>query len=170
MTDRRPELAVRCDVAVVGGGATGVAAAVTAGRQGLRVVLLERYGFCGGGAVAGLSGTVCGLYQASSDPAAGPRQVVYGFADEFVHRLDERGGLTAPQRYGKTWTRVHDPLVWREVADLLLHEAGVQVLFHTTVIGVLLDGERIVGLRAYSKQGPVEVRSRMTIDASGDAD
>ena len=49
---------IQCDVLVIGGGAAGVATAVTARRQGLRVVLLERYGFCGGGAVAGLSGTV----------------------------------------------------------------------------------------------------------------
>ena len=49
--DVRPSTVVTCDVLVVGGGAAGVAAAVTAGRQGLRVILIERYGFCGGGAV-----------------------------------------------------------------------------------------------------------------------
>ncbi len=58
------------------------------------MALLERYGFCGGGAVAGMSGTVCGLYAASGDPAAPPEQVVFGFADEFVRLLDSRGGLT----------------------------------------------------------------------------
>jgi hypothetical protein len=120
--------------------------------------------------VAGLSGTVCGLYEASDDAKAGPRQVVFGFADEFVRLLEKRGGLTAPVRYGKTWTRVHDPLAWRESADQLLREAGVQVLFHATVTGVLLQGERVCGLKAYSKQGPLDVEARITIDASGDAD
>ena len=170
MTDRRQPFTLRADVAVAGGGAAGVAAAVTAARQGRRVVLLERYGFCGGGAVAGLSGTVCGLYEAADDPKAGPRQVVFGFAEEFVRLLEKRGGLTAPMRYGKTWTRVHDPLVWREAADQLLREAGVQVLFHTTVTGVLLDADRVCGLEAYSKQGPLDVHAGITIDASGDAD
>ena len=82
--DRRATLKVDADVLVVGGGAAGVAAAATAARRGLSVVLVERYGFCGGGAVAGLSGTVCGLYEASDRPDAAPRQVVFGFADEFV--------------------------------------------------------------------------------------
>ena len=59
-TDRRGAVALQADVLVVGGGAAGVAAAVTAARQGLRVTVVERYGFCGGGAVAGLSGTICG--------------------------------------------------------------------------------------------------------------
>lgn len=168
--DRRTGLQLRADVVVAGGGAAGVAAAVTAARRGLKVVLVERYGFCGGGAVAGLSGTVCGLYEASDGPSAAPRQVVFGFADEFVRLLASRGGVTEPVRYGKTYTRVHDPLVWREAADALLGEAGVQVLLHCTVTEVLLEGERVQGLVAYSKQGKLDIRARITIDASGDAD
>lgn len=169
-TDSRPGFSTQVDVAVAGGGAAGVAAAVTAARAGLRVALVERYGFCGGGAVAGLSGTVCGLYEATDDPAAPPRQVVFGFADEFVKLLASRGGVSAPVRYGKTYTRVHDPLVWREAADALLREAGVQVFLHSTVTEVLLEGERVQGLVAYTKQGKLTVRARITIDASGDAD
>jgi glycerol-3-phosphate dehydrogenase len=53
--DVRAKTELGADVLVVGGGAAGMAAAVTAARQGLRVLLVERYGFCGGGAVAGLS-------------------------------------------------------------------------------------------------------------------
>jgi FAD dependent oxidoreductase len=168
--DSRPGFSIDSDVVVAGGGAAGVAAAVTAARQGLRVVLVERYGFCGGGAVAGMSGTVCGLYEASDDPAAPPRQVVFGFADEFVRLLESRGGVTQPLRYGKTYTRVHDPLMWREAADHLLREAGAQVFFHSTVTEALVEGERVTGLAAYTKQGRLEVRARITIDASGDAD
>lgn len=167
--DKRPAFSIDTDVVVAGAGAAGVAAAVTAARQGRRVVVVERYGFCGGGAVAGMSGTVCGLY-AASERRSSPEQVVFGFADEFVRLLESRGGLTPPVPYGKTWSRVHDPLIWREAADHVLREAGVQVLFHSTVTGALLDGERVQGLSAYTKQGTVTVRSGITIDASGDAD
>lgn len=170
VVDRRPSFRIDTDVAVAGGGAAGVAAAVTAARQGLRVTLVERYGFCGGGAVAGMSGTICGLYEASDDPAQPPKQVVFGFAHEFTGLLERKGGLGPPVRYGKTYTRVHDPLVWREAADNLLREAGVQVLYHSTVTGVLLEGERVQGLALYTKQGPATVHARFTIDASGDAD
>src|SRR5687767_6785995 len=168
--DRRPTFSIDSDVVVAGGGAAGVAAAVTAARQGRSVVLVERYGFCGGGAVAGMSGTVCGLYEASVDPAAPPRQVVFGFAEEFVRLLESRGGVTQPLRYGRTYTRVHDPLMWREAADHLLREGGVQVLLHTVAIGALLEGERVQGAVLWSKQGRIEARARITIDASGDAD
>jgi hypothetical protein len=168
--DRRPRERLSVDVAVLGGGAAGVAAAVTAAGQGLSVALVERYGFCGGGAVAGHSGTICGLYEASEDPAAPPRQVVFGFAATFADRLEARGGLAPPVRYGKTYTRVHDPLVWRETADALLAKAGVKVVFHAVAKGVHLDGDKVDGLDVWTKQGPLDLRAAVTIDASGDAD
>lgn len=169
--DNRAVTTRHAQVLVVGGGAAGVAAAVTAARRGAQVLLLERYGFCGGGAVAGLSGTVCGLYEASEDPDALPQQVVFGFAEEFAALLATRGGLTEPVRYGKTYSRVHDPLVWREAADHMLAEAGVQLLLHAQVTDVLLEGgERVAGVVAWTKQGRIEVRADLTIDASGDAD
>ncbi|MET0536553.1 MAG: FAD-dependent oxidoreductase [Xanthobacteraceae bacterium] len=171
VVDRRSATSLETDVLVVGGGAAGVAAACTVARSGLHVTLLERYGFCGGGAVAGLSGTICGLYEASDDAAAAPRQVVHGFVDRFINTMQEKNGLTGPVRYGKTFTRVHDPLIWREAADHLLAEAGVKVLLHTVVTDVLMDGgERVAGVMAYSKQGRIAARAALTIDASGDAD
>jgi glycine/D-amino acid oxidase-like deaminating enzyme len=169
--DARGSTVISTDVLVVGGGAAGVAAAVVAARQGVRVTLVERYGFCGGGAVAGMSGTVCGMYLAADEPAAAPRQVVWGFLDEFVRAMDGRGGLTSPLRYGKTYTRVHDPLVWRETADALLQQAGVRVVFHALAVAALVDGgERVDGMRVATKQGTLEIRAAMTVDASGDAD
>ena len=169
--DRRDSETIHTDVLVVGGGAAGVAAATTAARQGLDVTLVERYGFCGGGAVAGLSGTVCGLYEATDTPGNRPSQVVFGFTDEFVRRMEEAGGLSAPMRYGKTWTRVHDPLVWREVADGFVATENLRVIYHAVATSVLMEGdERVDGAMLWTKQGPVEVRAKVTIDASGDAD
>jgi hypothetical protein len=169
--DLRDTTQLSADIVVVGGGASGVAAAITAARNGLSVIMLERYGFCGGGAVAGLSGTVCGLYAATDDGARAPEQVVFGFADEFVRAMSSRGGLAHPVKYGKTFTRVHDPLVWRETADAMLVDAGVTVIYHAIATKVLMDGgEAVGGVLAWTKQGPLDIRAVLTIDASGDAD
>jgi hypothetical protein len=167
--DARPCERADVDLLVVGGGATGVAAACTAGRAGLRVLLVERYGFCGGGAVAGLSGTICGLYEAADRPVT-PRQLVHGFVDDFIAQMESRGGLTGPLLYGKTFTRVHEPLAWRESADALLADAGVRVLYHALAIGVHRDGDLIGGATVWTKSGLLDVRALLTIDASGDAD
>lgn len=157
------------DVLVVGLGAAGVAAATVAAEEGLNVLAVERYGFAGGAAVAGMSGTICGLYLASDDPADGPTQVVAGFTERFRAGLEARGGLTEPQLYGKTWTVAHDPLMWRETADDLLTASGVRVLFHTAVTAVIMDGDAVRGAILESNAGRVAVHARRTIDASGDA-
>lgn len=171
MVDIRPREEMSADVLVVGGGAAGLACALAAARRGRSVILLERYGFSGGAAVAGLSGTVCGLYAASDRRNAPPEQVVHGFVDEFLALMEAKGGITGPVAYGKTYTRVHDPLVWREAADhLLTAEAKIRVLYHATVTGVIADGDHVAGVHVFTKQGPLEVRARITVDASGDAD
>jgi glycine/D-amino acid oxidase-like deaminating enzyme len=169
-TDKRPTIAYDTDVLVVGGGAAGVAAAVSAARAGAKVLLLEKYGFCGGAAVAGLSGTICGLYAATDDKTRPPEQIVFGFAEKFIALMREKGGVTDPVRYGKTFTLVHDPLVWREAADHLLQEAGVNILFHTIVTDAMVEDDRVTGVTAWTKQGRAAVTARLVIDASGDAD
>jgi hypothetical protein len=156
------------DVLVVGAGAAGVAAATTAAERGKTVMLIERYGFSGGAAVAGMSGTICGMYYASDRPER-PEQVVYGFTERFRSALADRGGLTAPQLYGKTFTSAHDPHMWVETADDLLESAGVEILFHTTVTDVIMDGPTYRGVVVTSNAGSSAIFAERLIDASGDA-
>lgn len=158
------------DAVVVGGGAAGVSAATNLSRKGHQVLMVERYGFCGGGAVAGMSGTICGLYMSSNCNSGRAEQVVFGFADEFRKRLIARGGLTEPQRYGKTWTVTHDPHMWRETADDFLSDSKVSILYHSRAVGVLKDGDTVRGVIVDTKSGWARIEARLVIDASGDAE
>lgn len=158
------------DIVVAGGGAAGVAAAATAAAEGRSVLLVERYGFCGGNAVAGLSGTICGLFLATDSETRPPEQVVFGFTDTFLRAMQAAGGVTPPQRYGKTWTVTHDPLVWRETADALLQAQGVAILYHALIVGVIMADDRIFGLVVVTKSGLGAIEAGITIDATGDAD
>jgi len=167
VTDRLPVIA-SVDVVVVGAGAAGVAAATVLGEAGAQVLVLEKYGFAGGAAVAGMSGTICGMYLAS-DTHRAPQQVVHGFTERFAQELRHRGGLTTPQKYGKTFTSAHDPLKWRETADALMTRAGADILFHVDVVGVLKEGADYRGVVVASNAGLGVVRAKRIIDASGDA-
>lgn len=158
----------RVAVLVVGAGAAGVAAAETAARFGHRTMLVEKYGFPGGAAVAGLSGTICGMFNTSEDPGK-PEIIVAGFARTFLETLKARGGVTGAQRYGKTWTVTHDPHEWKRTAEHLLQAAGVELLYHSTIIGVVKDKGCFRGVVVYSRSGSGVILAERVIDASGDA-
>ncbi|MCW3784620.1 FAD-dependent oxidoreductase [Defluviimonas salinarum] len=159
------------DVVVVGAGPAGIAAAVTAAEAGHRTLIVERLAYCGGAAVSGMSGTICGLYNAVEDPrAAQPQQIIFGFAERFRDALARDGGLTEPQIYGKTWVATHDCATYKKVATDLLRGAGVQILYHTTVVDVVTEDGAVTGLVLHTKSGFTRVAARRVIDASGDAD
>lgn len=159
------------DVIVVGGGPAGIAAAVTSAEAGYSVLLIERLGFCGGAAVSGLSGTICGLYMTVDNPHEGqPEQIVFGFAERFRDALYHEGGLTEPQIYGKTWVATHDCAKYKKVATDMLRAAGVKVLYHTQMIDVIAEDDEITGMVLNTKSGFTAVSARKVIDCSGDAD
>src|ERR1700726_3957342 len=78
------------EVAVLGGGPAGIAAAVAAARAGLRTLLIERYGFLGGmGTAAGVT-NFCGLH---ANVHGEMHRVVQGIASDLLGRIDRlRGG------------------------------------------------------------------------------
>ncbi|MCJ7873402.1 FAD-dependent oxidoreductase [Marinovum sp. 2_MG-2023] len=159
------------DVIVLGGGPAGIAAATTAAESGHSTLLIERLGFCGGAAVSGMSGTICGLYMTVAEPnVAQPRQIIFGFAERFRAALDKERGLTAPQIYGKTWVTTHDCAKYKKVATDLLRGAGVQILYHTEMVDVITEDDALTGLVLHTRSGFTRVTAKRVIDASGDAD
>ena len=91
--ERKTPVSGEFDVVVLGGGPAGIAAAAAAGRQGRKVLLVERYGFLGGmGTAAGVT-NFCGLH---ANVHGEIKQVVHGVADELLARIDRLGGLNAP--------------------------------------------------------------------------
>ncbi|HET6567852.1 MAG TPA: FAD-dependent oxidoreductase [Rhodothermales bacterium] len=154
------------DVLVVGSGSAGSTAAITAARQGARVALVERYGFMGGTSTQVLD-TFYGFYT----PGRNPLKVVAGVPDLVVQELQTRGvALTRPNTYGAGNGITYDPETLKSIWEILAQQAGVRLLYHTFVIDALTENDRVCGAVAVNKGGLVELRARVVIDASGDAD
>lgn len=165
-----PELG-NFDVIVLGGGPAGIAAATTTAEVGHSTLLIERLGFCGGAAVSGMSGTICGLYMTVADPhIAKPQQIIFGFAERFRAALETEGGLTTPQIYGKTWVTTHDCATYKKTSTDLLRDAGVQILYHTEMVDVITEDDALTGLVLHTRSGFTSVSAKRVIDASGDGD
>jgi hypothetical protein len=156
------------DVLVVGGGAAGIAAAVGAARHGARTALVERYGFLGGTATAGMVGTICGLYGTAS--VGDPEPLNAGFADAFARRLAAMTGCTPPVRRGRTFVLPYTPFAFACLADeVTTAERSLDVHLHATVTDVAVTGGAIASVRVSTCDDMLAVAARAVVDASGDA-
>src|SRR6202165_5243372 len=166
---RRVPLYGEYEVAVLGGGPAGIAAAVAAARAGRRTLLIERYGFLGGmGTAAGVT-NFCGLH---ANVHGEMHRVVQGIASELLGRIDRLGGLNAPHLIlGKILAQAYDTAAYKIAADDLLAAHQVDILFHALGAGVVMQDEnRINALMVETKAGRQAVRAGIFIDCSGDGD
>ncbi|WP_369140507.1 FAD-dependent oxidoreductase [Modestobacter versicolor] len=158
------------DVVVIGGGPAGIMAATAASRAGRSTLLIERYGFLGGAGTMGGLSTFCGLHARVHGE---DQLVVHGYSDELLDRLTALDGLNTPHLTveNRIMALAFDISAYKIAADELVLAGGAELLFHTTVTGVVMDGEdRIDGVVVESKSGPGVVRGRFFVDGSGDAD
>lgn len=156
------------DVVVVGGGPAGLAAAVSAARRGARTALVERYGFLGGMATAGMVSTICGLYRTAS--AGDPEPLNDGFADTFARRLAALPGCAAPVRRGRTFVLPYTPFAFACLADeVTTAEPALDVHLHAALTGVTAAGGAIESVRVSTSDGALELAARAVVDTSGDA-
>ncbi|MBL8838159.1 MAG: FAD-dependent oxidoreductase [Alphaproteobacteria bacterium] len=166
--ERRIPVAHEADVVVLGGGPSGIAAAVAASRHGARTLLVERYGFLGGNCTAAMVTNFCGLH---ANVHGELRQVVHGVADEMLARLERLGGLNAPHLvFGRIQAQAYDVAAFKCAADDMLVDAGVTLRLHSLAAGVAMADGRIDALLVETKSGRQAIRGRMFVDCSGDAD
>ncbi|MGO1973848.1 MAG: FAD-dependent oxidoreductase [Propionibacteriaceae bacterium] len=153
------------DVVVVGSGAAGATAAISAARGGAEVLLLDRLPFLGGTSTAVLD-TFYGFWT----PGERAAKVVGGVPDEVVAGLRNLGPVVErPNTYGAgtgvTYHAEHLKVVW----ERLVLAAGARVLLHAHLHDVAVRDGRVVALLVATTAGLRQVVPRVVVDASGDA-
>ncbi|MES2482340.1 MAG: FAD-dependent oxidoreductase [Pseudomonadota bacterium] len=159
------------DVIVAGGGMAGVCAAVAAARNGARTLLTDRYAFLGGNATAGLLGNFLTFHDMKGEQICDgiPQEVVDGCIALGGAFREHRGHL--PNAYGNAFSVTPiDAEVLKLVAQKLCLGAGVRLALNTYTVGPLVEDNRVVGIRTFDKSGESEIRGKVIIDCTGDAD
>ena len=183
-----------CDLLVVGGGAAGHSAAVAAARAGCKnIILMERYGYCGGDVTGSyvLMLPCLSFYN---------KNYVRGLMNEWIERLEKvPGGVVASSLedmgkeddaaliqhwkrfpgtvYGYTKSRVNraaqvNPQELKIEMDkmLLEHSDSIRILYHSWGTKPIMEGDTCKGVIFESKEGRKAVLAKQVIDATGDLD
>ena len=151
-------LADQADVVVVGGGPSGLCAAITAAEEGADTLLIERYGFLGGMATAGLVNPFM-TWMAGGEP------IIEGLFARLRERMKEVDAWSPDPEGGR-----FDPEVFKLVADEMALAAGVRLRLHTTLAGVESDSGQLIRIAVLSKSGLEAIEGRVYVDCTGDAD
>jgi hypothetical protein len=130
----------RVDIAIVGSGAAGIAAAVTAARAGCTTLLLDKNDAAGGtGGFSGLT-TLCGLFDDEG------KFLNIGFTREFAEAIAE----VAPVQMGRVWVLTYRPERFREVAARFLTTTpNLQTRWNAPLENVALENNRIIRLNGF---------------------
>jgi hypothetical protein len=166
------------DVIVCGGGPSGVAAALASARAGCRTLVVEATGQLGGaGTSAGVASLLGGWTRDSARPCIG------GIFREVVDALQRRGAAVLPESIPN---EMFQPFGWSHgdlaagvyfdaaqmvvLLDELMLDSGVDVLFFSGFVDVLMQGSMITHVVVFNKSGLTAVPCKRVIDATGDAD
>jgi hypothetical protein len=150
------------DVLVVGAGPAGVTAAISASRAGAKTMLVERYNHPGGLWTGGLVLPLLSTH--AMDKRKKFKQVIYGIGDEIAQRLREIGMAIHEVN------PVIDPEAGKYVMEVMIRDAGVEMLYHCWASNVIVEAGKIRAVILESKSGRVAVVPKVVIDCTGDGD
>lgn len=159
---------MKYDVIIAGGGTAGCAAAYTAGKLGLKTLLIEKNIHLGGTITSGLVIPVM---------KSGDNQINTDFYDALITELAEIGGQISFQG-NKGW---FNPELTKIALDKLMLESGVEVLFGANIQHVYVENRQIksILLKEQMLSEPIDkiydilstpICARYVIDATGNCE
>ena len=151
------------DVIVVGGGTSGISAALAAAKNGCRTLLIETSSYLGGEMVSGLP--LDGCLNAKG------QWIVGGIAGALFDICRKYGGYIGPVfdwrlNYGVCL----DPEILKLAIAREIDRQAVHILLYSFCDQVVSDGKRIDHVSVINKYGRSEYSAEFFIDCTGDAD
>ena len=173
--ERTTEIKEKCDVAIVGGGIAGCAAALSAARAGADVLLSEQQFVLGGLATTGL----IAIYLPLCDGYG--HQVSYGIAEELLllstscdlNHFDRatweeqmKANSTEPlPRYRCRF----NPSLFSLLLEQKLKSEHIRILYGVQICDCIVNDNRITHLLAEGRNGRFAIKTNSVVDCSGDA-
>jgi len=159
----------RADVVVAGGGVAGVAAALTASRDGAKVLLIERFGQLGGQATGGLVTLQLGFGRLEFGLNKEIGEAIMEQGADIMETMDEWKwvedmGFTSKKRI------LYDGEDMKYLLERMLVEGNVEILYHSYIVGTVVEEGTVKGVIIESKAGRSVALGKVVVDATGDGD
>ena len=153
------------DVIVVGGGFAGVAAAIAAGREGLKTLILEKNQNLGGSASNCLVNPFMKYHIEGEDENGNKKmlQLNDGIFGEIVRRMQKMGGTDESDPF-----HIFNVEYLKYIMEIMCQENGVEVLYGATVTSAKVCGGNLKSVEVYTRSGFSTYSSKYFIDCSGD--
>ncbi|MDR2201316.1 MAG: FAD-dependent oxidoreductase [Clostridiales bacterium] len=151
------------DVIVAGGGLAGSLAAVAAAREGMNVLLIEKYGFLGGMAASALITPFMTYFESGESGKLANK----GLFEVLRNKLAGVGAICKPECV--CGQNINGDLL-KLALDRLLKEYGVTVLLHSLIGDVDFSAGRVKSVTVSTVSGNINVKADYFIDATGNAD
>lgn len=147
------------DTIVIGGGPSGVAAAVASARQGCKTLLIEKTESLGGMGTNGLVNT----WAPFSD---GVKILYKGIAEEVFNKVKER--MPHILKDAVDWVPISAEDL-KIVYDDIVTQSGAEVLFNVILCGADMSGHEIESITVFDGTKFVKLRAKNYIDCTGNA-
>ncbi|MBU7004324.1 MAG: FAD-dependent oxidoreductase [Theionarchaea archaeon] len=159
---REIELIGKYDICVVGGGCTGVLAAVSAARLGAKVAIIENCGMFGGVATT----SMVNIWHSRYDITGGTK-IIGGLTEEIIHRLGSRSAI---MEHGERGNEVYafNPADLAIELDSLLIGAGVDPFLHTLFASPISENGTLAGVAVEDVSGRHAIGAEYFVDCTGD--
>lgn len=154
------------DVAVVGGGSAGIAAAIGAHDAGAKTILLERNPYFGGQATNSQVHSYCGFCTNGETWT----QVVKGVGQRVLDKLHDMGKfngfVVSPTG---NMLMYQDPEYTKLALDEIIEESGIDYLLCVNVVDAGVEESNIKKIICSDDEGSFVVYAKQYVDASGEA-
>lgn len=155
------------ELIVVGGGFAGVCAAISAAREGVDVLLVEKFNCLGGAAVSQLVLPFMPYW--TQMPITLDKKFLCG--NLFLEIFDEMNKITnLENRNGFNKLLYFDEEILKLVLNRMCIKYNVKLLFNATLTGASVSGGVITSIQVLGKSKPLELYADSFIDATGDGE
>lgn len=145
------EKEMEADFVVVGGGLSGLCAAVSAARHGVQVILIQDRPMLGGNTSSEMRMGICGS------------RTHHTYEAGIMEELQLKNFYYNPQQRYTLW----DDIMYGTVVE----EPNITLLLNTSVNDLVMDGDRIAAVKAWNTNAYTKylIKGKMFADCSGDS-